>query len=176
MTQAERNLAFGTKILELRTALGLSQRKLGEQVSLSSGFLSRLERGLYDPPSEDKIKALAAALRTNPDSLLGLAGRASSDVTAQIAKKPVQMAQGVRQLSLLDEDSLPLAIAFFAIIALLFMSANSEKPPRTEEYKRKWREAFTKFRRETAHFSPQEQKVLIAEMKRLIIEWEKTVP
>jgi HTH-type transcriptional regulator, competence development regulator len=172
MTQAERNKAFGAKILELRTALGLSQRKLGEQVDLSSGFLSRLERGLYDPPSEDKIKALASALRVNADVLLGLAGRISSEVTAQIIKAPEEMAEGVR---LLDElrGGLAFALAILVFVSLLQANEEKAKRPRTEEYKRKWNEAFSKFRRETSHFSADEQRVLINEMKRLITEWER---
>lgn len=176
MTLQDRNSAFGAKILELRTALGISQRKLGEQVGLSSGFLSRLERGLYDPPSEEKIVALANVLRTNPDALLGLAGKTASDVTAQIVKQPEKMSESVRQLSMLSEDSLPWILSAVAIFALAAMKAKEQpQPSRTEEYKRRWREAFGKFRKEISHFSTQEQRDIITEMKRLIIDWDKAL-
>lgn len=80
--------AFGQEIARLRAAKGLSQRKLAELVELSPGFMSRLERGLFSPPSDDKIIALAAILGVDRDALLAKAGRASKDLEERIVENP----------------------------------------------------------------------------------------
>jgi hypothetical protein len=50
------------------------------------------------PPSEDKIKKLAEVLGDNPDVLLALAGKVSSDLKEVILKRPELVADLIRQV------------------------------------------------------------------------------
>jgi transcriptional regulator with XRE-family HTH domain len=74
-SQAERAHAFGARLRALRRERKLTQRQVAEQVPMSPGNLSRLENGEHGPPSDEVITALAAALETDTDELLKLAGR-----------------------------------------------------------------------------------------------------
>lgn len=63
---------LGTKrtfIREWRKFRGLTQQRLADQLGLTHGNLSRIERGLR-PYNQVLLEALAAALRTDPASLL----------------------------------------------------------------------------------------------------------
>lgn len=62
---------IGPKIRERRLALGISQEQLGSLVQISQKQVSRYESGLNDPTG-DMIIALAQALNTSADYLLGL--------------------------------------------------------------------------------------------------------
>jgi transcriptional regulator with XRE-family HTH domain len=48
--------------LEARKRTGLTQGELGEKVGVGGSYISRLERGIYPPPSRDVVLGLADAL------------------------------------------------------------------------------------------------------------------
>jgi transcriptional regulator with XRE-family HTH domain len=48
-------------------------------VGIDFTYLSKIENGKVDPPSEEKIKAMANKLDIDPEEFLGLAGKVSSD-------------------------------------------------------------------------------------------------
>jgi HTH-type transcriptional regulator, competence development regulator len=94
---------FGKRIRERRLALShkrpqYSLRRVASEVEVSFSFLSKVERGDLPPPSEETIKKLAAVLGDNPDVLLALAGKVSSDLKEAIIKRPELFAQLIRQV------------------------------------------------------------------------------
>ena len=65
-------MAFGEYIRERREALKIqdrrfSVRQVAQRIGVEPAYLSKIERGDVAPPSEGKIQALAAELRTGPD-------------------------------------------------------------------------------------------------------------
>ncbi|GER79147.1 MAG: XRE family transcriptional regulator [Anaerolineae bacterium] len=70
---------FGSRIRQLRTARGISLRDFAEMVGIDFTYLSKIENGKVDPPSEDKIRVIASKLDIEAEQLLGLAGKISSD-------------------------------------------------------------------------------------------------
>jgi len=90
--------SFGLEMKRLREAKGISQRKLAELVGLDSGYISRIERGLFKPPSEEKIKAISEVLGANSDFMLSLCGKVSSEITDAVKKQPEKMAEVVKSV------------------------------------------------------------------------------
>ncbi len=94
---------FGKHIREKRSALHrngrpLSLRKLAAAIGVEPSYLSKVERGETPPPSEAKIAALARELDEDPDVLLAMAGKVSSDLQEVIRKRPQLFAELIRQL------------------------------------------------------------------------------
>lgn len=70
---------FGGRIRELRTRKGISLRDFADMVHIDFTYLSKIENGKVDPPSEEKIRAMANKLDVEAEELLGLAGKISSE-------------------------------------------------------------------------------------------------
>jgi transcriptional regulator with XRE-family HTH domain/GTPase SAR1 family protein len=90
---------FGTLIRELRKKRGLTVRRFAIEAGLSHTFISGMERGVLSPPSEAKVKAIAELLDQNPDEMLALTGRVSSDVLEIILQKPKETTALIRKLN-----------------------------------------------------------------------------
>ena len=99
---------FGTKVRKLRKAEGISLRKFAGMVSMSPTYLSKVERGEFPPPAEEKVVAIADALNQNPDELLALAGRVASDLDGIIQQQPSEMATLLRAATGLSSTTLQL--------------------------------------------------------------------
>ena len=94
---------FGKHIREKRSSLTrggrpLSLRKLAAVIGVEPSYLSKVERGETPPPSEAKIAALAHELGEDPDVLLAMAGKVSSDLQEVIRRRPQLFAELIRQL------------------------------------------------------------------------------
>jgi len=94
---------FGDYIRKRREAIqasepGFSLRKVAAKIGVAPSFLSKVERGQDSPPSEPKIRALAALLGEDADLLLGMAGRVSGDLQDAICRRPQLFAQLIRRL------------------------------------------------------------------------------
>jgi transcriptional regulator with XRE-family HTH domain len=94
---------FGSYVRARREALreqdrGYSLRKLAATVGVEPSYLSKVERELEPPPSEPRIRALAEALGEDPDVLLAMAGKVSSDLQETIRRRPELFAQLIREL------------------------------------------------------------------------------
>ncbi len=94
---------FGTTIRRRREALKktdkrFSLRQVATRVGMEPSYLSKIERGLPAPLSEEKTVALAIDLNLNPDVLLALSGKISADIKAIIQKRPELFAELIRQL------------------------------------------------------------------------------
>lgn len=64
--------SFGKKVRELRTAAGLSQEKLAEQLEIAEKMVQRYEKGLR--PDTYGLAKLASFFNVSADYLLGLKG------------------------------------------------------------------------------------------------------
>ena len=75
-----------------------SLRQVAARIGVEPSFLSKVERGDEPPPSEEKIVALAGELGEDPDVLLAMAGRISTDLQRIICRRPALFAQVLREL------------------------------------------------------------------------------
>jgi len=66
---------FGTLLQTLRIEAGLSQRELARRTDLSHTYISKLEKGLMGPPSDDVLARLAGVLAYDAVKLFWAAGR-----------------------------------------------------------------------------------------------------
>lgn len=84
---------------ELRkTDRAYSVRKVAERIEVQPSYLSKVERGEVAPPSEATIVKLAEVIDVDPDVLLAMAGKVSSDLREAIRKRPQLFAELIRGL------------------------------------------------------------------------------
>ncbi len=104
------NRRFGKYVRKRREALRkreprYSVRQVAQRVGLEPSYLSKIERGQQAPPGEQTIVALARDLGEDPDVLLALAGKVSSDLQAIIRKRPQLFADLIRQLKSMPDHA-----------------------------------------------------------------------
>ena len=97
------HMTFGEYIRQQREALKaddrrFSVRQVAQRIGVEPAYLSKIERGDVAPPSEAKIRALAAELGEDADVLLAMAGKVSSDLLEIIRGRPQLFADLIRQL------------------------------------------------------------------------------
>jgi transcriptional regulator with XRE-family HTH domain len=95
--------AFGDFLREAREALRkqeprYSLRQVAARIGVQPSYLSKVERGDVGPPSESTVIRLAADLGEDPDVMLALAGKVSSDLQEVIRKRPRLFADVILQL------------------------------------------------------------------------------
>ena len=73
-----------------------SLRQVAAEVDIEPSYLRKIERGIEPPPGEETIKDLAKVLGEDPDVLLAMAGKISSDLQAIICKRPALFAELLR--------------------------------------------------------------------------------
>lgn len=82
-----------------------SVRQVAARVGLEPSYLSKIERGEQPPPSEESIRALARELGEDPDVLLAMAGKVSTDLQKIILKRPALVAELLRDLKHLPDHA-----------------------------------------------------------------------
>ena len=95
--------SFGSYIREKREGLhaddkSKSLRQVAIAIGVEPAFLSKVERDIVSPPSEGKIIALAEVLDEDPDLLLAMAGKVSSDLLAIVKARPKLIGELLREL------------------------------------------------------------------------------
>ena len=103
-------LPFGEYIRQARERLlagdkGFSVRQVAQRVGIEPAYLSKIERGVFAPPSEEVIRKLATELNEDSDMLLAMAGKVSSDLLEIIIKRPKLFAEVLRQLKELPDHA-----------------------------------------------------------------------
>lgn len=73
---------------------------------MEPSYLSKVERGEESPPSERKIVALAAELGEDPDLLLALAGKVSSELQRVIILRPQLLGGLIRELKEVSDEAI----------------------------------------------------------------------
>ena len=97
--------SFGTYVRERREALKsqdnnkfMSLRQVAMKMGVEPAYLSKVERDITPPPSEAKIILLSEILGEDPDLLLAMAGKISSDLSAIIKLRPKLFGELIRNL------------------------------------------------------------------------------
>ena len=70
---------FGSRIRQLRVEKDISLRDFADRIRIDFTYLSKIENGKVEPPSEDKIRKMAKELEVDAEYLLSLAGKVSSE-------------------------------------------------------------------------------------------------
>jgi transcriptional regulator with XRE-family HTH domain len=104
-------MSFGDYLRERREAQRqtdrrFSVRQVAQRIGVEPAYLSKIERNEVAPPSEEKVRALAADLGEDPDVLLALAGKVSSDLLAIIRARPEVFAELIRQLKAVPDHAI----------------------------------------------------------------------
>lgn len=104
-------MLFGKYTRELREKRKKSDpryslRQVAGRIGVEPAYLSKVERGDVAPPSEAKIVALAIELDQDPDVLLALAGKVSSELQEVIRQRPKLFAQLIRDLKELPDHAI----------------------------------------------------------------------
>lgn len=81
-----------------KTDAQFSLRQVAHRVGIQPAYLSKIERGDFPPPSEEKIRRLARELNEDADVLLAMAGKISSDLQEIIRARPALFAELIRAL------------------------------------------------------------------------------
>lgn len=97
---------FGGFLRAARERREMSLRRAAEEAGVEPGYLSRIERGLVPPPGEDAIRRLAGVLGEDPDVILALAGKVSSDLRRAILRRPALFATLIRQMNDMPDRAL----------------------------------------------------------------------
>ena len=102
--------AFGKYVRQKRETLReedkkFSLRQVAMRIGIEPSLLSRIERGEPSSLSEPKIYALAKDLDEDPDILLALGGKVSSDIQDVIRKRPKLFSQLIRDLKKLPDQA-----------------------------------------------------------------------
>jgi HTH-type transcriptional regulator, competence development regulator len=98
-----RERSFGKFLRERRTTKAaedraFSVRQLADRVGIEPSYLSKIERDEQPPPGEETIRRIAAELGEDPDVLLALAGKVSSDLLQIIRERPTHVGELLRSI------------------------------------------------------------------------------
>lgn len=96
-------IEFGDAVRRLREARaaseqGFSLRQVAARCGITPAYLSRVERGEVAPPGEETLVKLAMEIGEDPDVLLAMAGKISSDLRAVILARPKLFAELLRSI------------------------------------------------------------------------------
>lgn len=102
--------AFGDTIRARREELrrsdrAFSLRRVAASLGVQPSYLSKVERGEVGPLSEEKTRLLAEILDVDPDVLLALAGKVSTDLKEAIRRRPRLFADLIRELKDLPDHA-----------------------------------------------------------------------
>src|SRR5688572_21482774 len=75
-----------------------SVRQVAKRIGIEPSYLSKVERNEGSPPAEDTLRRLAVDLDVEPDLLLALAGKVSTDLLDTIRRRPLLFAELIREL------------------------------------------------------------------------------
>lgn len=83
-----------------------SVRQVARRIGVEPAYLSKIERDQVAPPSEATIRRLAEELDEDPDVLLAMAGKVSSDLREIILRRPRLFADVLRQLKEMPDHAI----------------------------------------------------------------------
>ena len=102
---------FGQHVRDRREKLReedrrFSLRQVAGRIEVEPAYLSKIERGEVAPPSEVTTVKLARELGEDPDVMLALAGKVSSDLQKIIRKRPKLFADVIRELKTMPDEAI----------------------------------------------------------------------
>jgi transcriptional regulator with XRE-family HTH domain len=94
---------FGGAVRRLRKVRESSEqnyslRQVASRCDITPAYLSRIERGQVAPPGEETMVKLANEVGEDPDVLLALGGKISSDLREAILARPKLFAELIRTI------------------------------------------------------------------------------
>lgn len=128
--------ALGRYVAARREALGISQEELADEIGVSQGFVSNLERGKRtNIPTIDELDALDAlsrALHCTPDDLLAAAGFRGNREPAPIELEDdeaiyTSLMRGVNRLGISDNDKRAIQLTIDLVRRASDMQARDER-------------------------------------------------
>ena len=95
------------KLREQRAELdpSFSLRQVAARCKVTPAYLSRVERNEVAPPGEDTLIKLASELGEDPDVLLAMAGKISTDLRAIILSRPQLFADLIRSIKSMPDHA-----------------------------------------------------------------------
>ncbi len=104
-------MSFGKYCRETREALKVedsrfSVRQVAQRIGVEPSYLSKVERGEVAPPSEQTIIKIAQELEQEPDLLLAMAGKVSSDLQNIIRQRPQLFAELIRNMKDIPDNAI----------------------------------------------------------------------
>lgn len=90
---------YGELLRDWREGRGLSQRDLADQVGCDFTYLSKIETGAVEPPSDDLSRKIAEALRINADLLINQSGKVPREWNGVLEANP-RLVQLLRLLAM----------------------------------------------------------------------------
>ncbi|WP_291207141.1 helix-turn-helix transcriptional regulator [Hyphomonas sp.] len=102
--------AFGDHVRKLRerrveTDPAFSLRQVASRCGVTPAYLSRVERGEVAPPGEETLIKLAHELGEDPDVLLAMAGKISTDLRSAILARPQLFAELIRSIKSMPDNA-----------------------------------------------------------------------
>lgn len=102
---------FGKHVKRLRESLNdrtkeHSVRKVAGRIGIEPSYLSKIERDESQPPGEETIRHLSQEIGEDPDILLAMAGKISSDLKNIITRRPATFAALLRELKEAPEHAI----------------------------------------------------------------------
>jgi transcriptional regulator with XRE-family HTH domain len=85
------NEDFGAFVRQEREKKEIGLREMAKMIGVSPTYLSMVERDVFPPPAEDKVKAIAKIIDCDADDLLARAGRVSAEILDIIKRQPVEL-------------------------------------------------------------------------------------
>lgn len=89
---------FGSYLRDLRRSRRLTQQQLADAVGVDFTYVSKVENGRVDPPSEGTIRKIAEVLEADPEDLVIRAGKVDPALKEAAAAEP-QLALLLRTMS-----------------------------------------------------------------------------
>jgi len=83
-----------------------SLRQVAQRVGIEPSYLSKIERDVVPPPSEQTLCRLAAELGEDPDLVLARVGKISGDLREIILDRPRLFTVLIRQLREAPDDEI----------------------------------------------------------------------
>ncbi len=82
-------MTFGIRLRELRLERRLNQKELAAAAGIDVTYLSKVENARLEPPAQETICRLAAALEVEATELVLLANKVPSDLNSIITRSPI---------------------------------------------------------------------------------------
>lgn len=89
----------------MENSADFSLRRVASRCGVTPAYLSRVERGEVAPPGEETLVKLAHELGEDPDVLLAMAGKISTDLRSAILARPQLFAELIRTLKSMPDHA-----------------------------------------------------------------------
>jgi transcriptional regulator with XRE-family HTH domain len=102
----KRKETFGKFVRRRRMEEKFTLREFARRVGVSPTYMSQVEQDVADPPTVERVRAIAKLLNENADELIAMAGRVPDDIPGIIQKQPTEMPALLRAVSGLTPEQL----------------------------------------------------------------------